>query len=115
MTNEERLEKIEEKLEEISKLFNQNVINKAQKYDEIMSLLSDIHISAEISKQTNLDNGEDYLLVNYNIQPTKITCDDDLQIDCDKTFYSLNMLNLLGIEFVQRAQKEIEILKMSKK
>lgn len=115
MEIDKRLDKIEEKIQEISKKLDHSIINKAKKYDEIISLLSNINISANVLKKTNLMNGEDYLLIEYKISPTKILCNDDGEIDCDNTFYSLNMLNLLDLEFVKEAQKEIEILKMSKK
>lgn len=116
MNLEEKIDKIDKTLQEISKKVDSNIINKAKKYDELMSLLEKINISAAIEKKVDINNGEDYLLVEYKIQPTKITCDDDSNIDCsDECFYAMNMLNLLGINFMETAQREIEILKLSKK
>ena len=116
MNLEEKIEKMEKLLEEISKKVDSNILNKAKKYDETISLLEQINISANIEKKVDLDNGEDYLLVEYKIQPTKIFCDEDGNIEVsDKNFYSMNMLNILGINFMEEAQRKIEILKMSKK
>ena len=106
MNLEEKILEIEKQLQEISKKLDSNIIAKAHKYDQLISYLENINIEATIEKKVDYTNGEDYLFVEYKIQPTKITCDEEGNIDItDKAFFSMNMLDLLGATFVEEAQK----------
>lgn len=108
---EDRLEKIEKKLDELAKLFDKSIINKAIEYDKMKSLLDNINIKAEVTQEISELTGENYVKVEYSIAPTIITCSDEGEIDCDKQFYSINMLDLINIETMQKIQDEINFLK----
>lgn len=111
----ERLISLEKKVDEILKRLDARVIQKAARYDEILPLLQNLNIDSKYEKKMNYTNGEEYLVVSYEIKPSIIKVDDNLETQCDKMYYTMNMLNLLDYDFVVKVQEEIEFLKMSKK
>ena len=105
---------VNEKLDLILKRLDHNILEKAKKYDELLMLLNNIIITSTATMETNRENGEDFVKVEYKIEPAIIKLNDDGEIDCSKQFYSINMLNLLPMENTDKIQELINNLKKSK-
>ena len=108
---EKRLKKIEETLGKIEKRLNTNIIDKANKYDEMISLLKEIEIETISSVEIDENTGEKYVKVEYHIPTAKVMTNDEGDIECPKHFRAINLLNLLTISDISKISNEIEIIK----
>lgn len=111
---EKRLERIEKDLIEIKKSLDSKIIKKANQYDEMLINLKNVKIYTTCSQEVNANNGEPFVKVEYHIEPTIISIDDEGNLECNETFRALNLLNLISIEEQSEIQKLINILKIVK-
>ena len=107
---EKKISKIEELVKKIDKKLSANVIEKARKYDEMVSLLNDIEIEVISSVEIDNQSGDKFVKVEYKIPTAKIYTNDEGEIECPKHFKAINLLNLIPISTISKLTKEIEII-----
>lgn len=103
------VKKIMLELEEIKKTLTPSVINKANKYDETKEHLSNVELKVSNIVEFIDNNGNKGLKVFYEVSPIILQLDDDSkEIIYDKKFVSINMLNLISNEDMNKISKKIE-------
>ena len=106
---------LKEKMDKIEQLFDKNVIEKANKLDEMQENLKNVTLNISSAKLHITETGEEQLKIEYKIEPIYLQFDPDNNIIFNPTFYSINMLNLISPADMQKISLAIEKAKFKKK
>lgn len=101
--------------EELSNMNSSAIIDKAKKYDELISYLADIKFDVESVKTAYDDNGTCFVIVNYKIPSVKLYVNEDGSTIPNNRFKAINMLNLISFEEMSKIAAYIEEAKIKNK
>ena len=97
------LVEIDKKIEKI----NDETAKKAKKYDELTDLLSHIKLKVKNVSISINENGNCELKVDYQMPSQRISFDSENNVVKNNTFYSINKLNLISFEDMEKIQSKI--------
>lgn len=98
---------IKEIKDSVDKLLDSGVFNKANRCDFLEQNLKNIKLKVSKIKPTLIESNIG-LTISYEIAPITIFIDDENVICPNETFKSINLLNLISFEDMQKIQKKIE-------
>lgn len=92
------VKEIKKQINDISSRFDNKIIKKAEKYDEIKKLLKNIKFNLKITQKTDIDGSEEFE-ITYILPKITLKYDDQGKIYTDNDlFTSINQLDLIEID-----------------
>lgn len=93
--------------EKVDKLLDGSIINKANKCDFYEKNIKNIKLKVSKIKPVLLPEGNIGMTIEYQINPVTIFFDDE-QVYPNEIFKSINLLDLISFEDMQKIQRKIE-------
>lgn len=97
---------MKKQVDEVHDLLDKTIIFKAKKYDEIMLYLKNISLDLKIDKFIN-ELGEDEYKLTYSLPSVNLRFDEKGELQENLLFTSINMLDLISVEDIQKLLKII--------
>lgn len=95
------------KILEETKTFTKDNAWKIKEYDKISELLKNVKLNVKEAKLFVNNDGLIGVSIDYNFPSIKVLLDEDGTVVKDNRFYSVNMLNLIPFEDMQKIQSKI--------
>lgn len=107
-----RFKQLEDKMEGLQKLIETNELARLQKVEkEHISTVGDLQNIKFRVKSVKYSEQERTVVINYEVPPIVLNIDDSGKPELNKTFKSINLLNMVGMDDFKKIQEVLDKIK----
>ena len=101
------IKEIKETVDKINNSIAKDTLQKLSKLEELEKNLSHISFKVKNIVEKYEEDGNKSLKIEYIVEPIKLVFDANGEMFFDNKFYSINMLNLISFDDMNKIQKAI--------